>query len=233
MYLSEFLTQHLRYDFQAIDCDAFCKMCGKRITSGVPQKNVIKKTTFNDYQFLPYKSDVLCSQCSALIGDVQLPGDDQKRRLRSFSFLATKNAFKVLKREEIWEHLLTLPKGPFVFCVTYSNKKHIAFKTSIQHDDRRYSVYTDKGQIDIELDKIEELVELIQAWYTVLPGKEDTKQQPTWFTKGEILSGGKNYKNIAVYGIERYYVENSFLEQYRGTALLNLLVFALNKKNIF
>lgn len=206
-------------------------MCGLGITQGVHQKNIIKKATFNDYQYLKYDSDFLCQPCAALISDIRFADDvkDQKRRLRSFSFLATENGFKVLKREDIWETIFTPPAGPFVFCVTYSNKKHIAFKTRIQCDSQNYVVYTDKGEVLLELAKITELARIISCWYKILPGKQNIKQQPTFFTKSEILHGGYNFRNISEYGIERYNIENRFLEKYRNTTLLTLLVFALNK----
>ena len=97
-----------------------------------------------------------------------------------------------------------------------------------------FKIFTDQEEVEINLDEInkhdDKLPEIIQSWYSVIPGKEDTKQQPTWFTKGEILTGGKKLKNIKAYGIEKYWEENLFLEKFRNTALLKLLVFALNKK---
>lgn len=230
MHLSNFLTRHLKYSYQTVKCSAVCKMCGKALKIGVKQKDIIKKATFNDYQYLTYKSDFLCAECSALISDIQLPNDDKKRRLRSFSFIATERDIKVLKRDQLWDYLTNPPEPPFVFCVTYSNKKHIAFKSQIQFEQQSYSVFTDKGEVKINLASLGELLRIIAVWYTVLPDKAETKQQPTWFTKTEILAGGRNYKNIAVYGVQKYQKENLFIDPYRNTALLTLLVFALNKK---
>lgn len=230
MYLSNFLTQHLKYSYQTVECSTVCKMCGKALKIGVNQKDIIKKATFNDYQYLTHKSDFLCTECSALISDIQLPRDDKKRRLRSFSFIASEQDFKVLKREQLWNCLLNPPEPPFVFCVTYSNKKHIAFKSQIQFEQQSYSVFTDKGEVKIDLRDLGKLLRIIAEWYTILPDRVETKQQPTWFTKGEILNRGRNYKNIIAYGLQKYQEENQFLKQYRNTALLTFLVFALNKK---
>lgn len=230
MYLSEFLARHLRHNFKTVECADICKMCGKHLVQGVKQKDVIKKATFNDYQYLTRKSNFMCIECSALIGDIQFPCDDKKRRLRSFSFIAELGSIKILKRDRLLEYIIDPPEPPFVFCITYSNKKHIAFKSQIQFDKKAYTVFTDKGAVLIDLKVIKELLVILSAWYTVLPGKEDTKQQPTWFTKGEILKSGKNYKNIIAYGLQKYQQENCIIEPYRNTALLTLLAFALNKK---
>lgn len=228
MYLSEFLAKHLKYSFETVECGEVCKMCGKGIRKGVLQKDIIK-STFTDYQYLRYDSRYLCPECCALIGRITL-GDNGLTWLRNFSFIATEDSFRVLKREKLLSTLINPPDPPFVLCITYSNKKHISFKSRIQLSNKVYSVFTDKGEVEIAPHNITELLKILISWYTVLPDKQNTKQQPTWLTKGEILNGGKNYKNINAYGLGRYQEENLFIEQYRETSLLKLLTFALNKK---
>lgn len=229
MYLSEFLSRHLEYNFPVTYGNTICKMCGKIIFEGVKQADIINKQTFNDYQYLKYDSKFLCVHCSATIGQIAVDGKE-KTRLRSFSFIATENDFLILKREQLWNYIFNPPEDRFVFCVTYSHKKHIAFKSQIQYSNKLYKIFTDKGEVELDLYYLEDLAEIIQNWYTVLPDKVESKQQPTWFTKGEILSGARNIKNITRYGIQKYYSENLFLGKYRNTTLLTLLVFAVNKK---
>lgn len=228
MYLSDFISRHLKADLPISDCDCVCKMCGKAIKQGIGQKDIIKKATFTDYQYLRHNSAYLCVECSKLIGVIEV--NEKKTWLRNFSFICDKDKLTILKREKIWEHLFDPPESPFVFCVTYSNKKHIAFKSEIQYSRESYKIFTDKGAALIEPEKLREIAAIIQSWHMILPGKEETKQQSTWFTKTEILTGGRNYKNIRLYGLDRYLRENAALDIYRNTALLKLLVFAVNKR---
>ena len=74
------------------------------------------------------------------------------------------------------------------------------------------------------------VIETIQPWYSVITEKADTKAQPTYFTKDDIMNGCKNYKRIENYGINKYILENQQIEQWRGSQILKLLVFCLNKK---
>jgi CRISPR type IV-associated protein Csf1 len=227
MYLSEFISRNLECELPIIDCDSICRMCGKSIIEGVKQKDIIKKSTFTDYQYLKYNSDILCVDCCALIGTIKVNG--KKTWLRNFSFICADNGLLFLKRHELLEHILNPPEPPFVYVITYTNKKHIAFKSEIQHNNECYKIFTDKGEVIIEPEKLKEITKIIQSWYSILPGKEESKQQPTYFTKGEILSGAKNMKNIQAYGLHKYIEENKFLGSFRNTALLKLLVFAVNK----
>ena len=73
------------------------------------------------------------------------------------------------------------------------------------------------------------MLEILNSWYKVLDGNE-SKQQPTYFTKADIL--GENvptYNKIKVYGIYKYLQEVKTLESYRNTLYLKLLVHILNK----
>lgn len=226
MYLSEFIGRHLKHNLEVLDCDTICKMCGKKIIQGVNRKDIIK-SSFTDYQYLKYDSDFMCPECASLIAQIQVNG--KSTWLRNFSFICTETTFLSLKREEIWDWIFVPPTPPFVFVVTYTNKKQIAFKAAIQEDNKTFKIFTDKGEVEITPSKLNDLTEILRNWYTIVPNKADSKLQPTYFNKSEILSGGKNLKNIENYGINRYVNENNFLNQYRNTPLLKLLVFALNK----
>jgi hypothetical protein len=63
-----------------------------------------------------------------------------------------------------------------------------------------------------------------------LEGKEGTSQEPTYFTKNEILYGTNNLKKIECYGFENYIKENSIISKFRGAMWLKLIVTLLNKE---
>jgi len=225
MRLSELIAKHIKYDFPLAECSVQCAVCRKKIVQGVPKKKIIK-SSFTDYEYLKHISDYLCPQCCALIGQVTVNG--KKTWLRNFSFIASDSEFKVLKRENILKNILNPPDPPFVFCVTYTNKKQVAIKASVQFSSEIFTVHTDKGSAEVRPAAIKELLKVITGWYTVVPEKSHLKIKPTYFTKQEIKSGSDNMHKIKQYGVEKYWKENVFLEKYRNTGLLNLLVFSLN-----
>lgn len=208
--------------------DSICMFTGRHINEGVHRKNIISDR-FNDHEYLRYPSDYLSVDAALCIAPV-IKGEKGYNSLRNYSFLATENEFRILQRGEIMDVLLCPPQPPFVIAVTFSNKKHTAFKTIPALDRGRFIVTTDKGQVMINHDLISELVPVIQKWYTVVAGKEDSSMLPTYFTKDEILFGSSNFKRILEYGEEQYFSENAIIDRYRCSLLLTLIVHVLNKK---
>lgn len=194
-----------------------CCMCGNE-NPCIDRKDVIK-STFMDHEYLD-SSKYICVYCAACVG-YQMSSSDA---LRSTSFLATETEFKKLKKFEIWEYIEFPPHVPYVLAVTFSNKKHIAFKALISPGENRF-ISTDKGNVVIDFNQ--KLVGILKNWYRII---NDTKQEPTAFTKNDILFGCQNFKKIESYGDVKYFNENSFLNTYRGTDSLNLLVYLLNKQ---
>lgn len=224
MNVTEFIGRHMNCELPVVEYAGVCKMCGCQINAGVHISNAINKSTFMDFQYFRHVSDYLCVNCVSVMGKIN------GTYLRNYSFICTDAELRILKRENILELILNPPAPPFVFTVSYSNKKHIAFKAGIQQCRDIFIVSTDIGDVQIDRQKAISIVNIIQCWYSIIPEKTQTKQQPTWFTKDDILHGCKNTKRIIDYGIEKYFTENQQIEQWRGTSLLKLLVFALNKK---
>ena len=136
-----------------------------------------------------------------------------------------------MKREDILQEILSLNDSPFVICVTYSNKKHTAYKSTLNYSIEKFVVTTDLGDVVVERKKLEAILPTLQSWYSVIKGKQNTSTQPTYFTKSEILNGSTNTKRIRQYGVEKYFRENAEIGKYRNTAFLNLIVHILNKKS--
>ena len=199
-----------------------CCICGGENLLGLPQRKVLR-ASFMDWEYIQ-DGDGVCVYCAACLG----VGQKQSEWLRYTSFLATPSYLLRLRREQVWEHLVNLPKEPFVFGVTYSHKKHISFKAPVnQPDANPVLVQTENGRVSFFPEKTRDLLQVLQNWYTV---SHNTAQLPTYFTKTDILNGCTNYKRIEVYGVDDYFRENAIIAPYRQTALLQLLVYALNKR---
>ncbi len=224
----EFIARHLDYSFtdkpiKEYDCQ--CKLCGKDSNFGV--SGMITDTFTDHAYFRNPESDLLCRDCAVVLGKIEHNG--KKTFLRNFSFLCTEEEFRILKREEILDIILKPPKGKFILCVTYNNKKHMAFKAQIQENREWFRVTTDTGVVAVDRKKAEDIISVIQNWYSVIPEKADTKAQPTYFTKQDILTGCNNYKKMEEYGAEKYFTENQQIDRLRRSGMFKLLVFCLNK----
>ncbi len=228
MHIIDFIGRLITADNLPLEkCDTACAFSSERITEGVPFEIAIKKT-FNDNAYLRYPSTHISRNAYVCMARIMAMGKDDFE-LRKFHFLATENDLRILKREELQALLTEPPDPPFVLSITGSNKKHRAFKAIISFERDHYPVSLDGMNIIFDRIKAEKILPVMQRWYTILPGKENTKQQPTWFWKNHIERGCMNQKMIAEYGINKYFSENQIFEQFRGEPWFALLLFTLNK----
>lgn len=226
--LFHLISRHL--DFSKLDnvedVDTICLFTGQKITKGIHRKHVIK-STFTDLEFLKFDSDYVSLDVASTMTNI-LPGKTRPVSLRNYSFLAIEKELKLLKNSELLPFLVAPPEPPFFFCISFNNKKHLAFKAKLNFSRENFLITTDIGDCLIEKSKVEEILPVIQKWYTVISEKADTKAEPTYFTKDEILKGSKNYKRIESYP-GNYFQEDQFIQKYRGTMLLKILVHCLIK----
>jgi len=103
----------------------------------------------------------------------------------------------------------------------------MSFKGRVNCGGRRYYVTTDIDTAEIDLSRMASAIEAMRSWYSVC---KDTAVKPTWFTKNDILRGVTNYKKIENYGTEQFLKEDAVLSKWRGNHALEILTYALNKK---
>lgn len=209
---------------------AICSFTGQAIREGIQNKYLIKDT-FTDHEYIRFKSDY-SSVDAALCIEAVVPRESGAglNSLRNYNYYASEKELRVLKSSEVLDLLLNIPDVPFRIALTFSNKKHTSYKTVTNTNKDYYLVTTDKYNCYFDRARVNQFLPIIQAWYTVLPGKEGVAQPPTYFTKEEIL-GNKQpiFSKTEAYGMERYEEENELLEQYRGMSLFSLIVNFLQK----
>lgn len=206
--------------------DAICAFSGKKITEGVPLGKLLS-ANFTDMAYLRYPSQyaaVAVAQC------MQPISEDGRASLRNYSFLATPKELRLLSRAELLGAILQEKQTPFVLCITYNGKKHISYKAKPQCSNEMFTVYTDAVEVVVRRQDLIELMPILSAWYSIIPGKEATSTQPTYFTKDEILHGSAPAHKILAYGEAKYFEENNVLEKYRRNPVLGLIVFTLQKQ---
>jgi len=226
----QLITKHINKNILTCEIkqvNTICKWSGKNITEGILFSDIIGDS-FTELEIFKYKSDYL-SVDFALLTQPVIKGEKQLNALRNYSFFATNKELKILNRDTILELLLNIPETPFQLGITYSNKKHIAYKTPINYSKHIFKVCTDTGTVVFDVIKANKLLPIIQSWYTIA---KTTSLQPTYFTKDEILGVSMpNTTKISEYGIVKYFAENDILKQYRNTMFFKLLVHVLNKKD--
>lgn len=223
----ELIAQHLNelnLKLPIHKVDTVCSFTGEKIVAGVSNDDLIQHT-FTDHAYIKYPSGY-SSIHAALCMSAVIKSEKGFNSLRNYSYLATNQELKLLKRSDILSILVEPPSTEFVLCVTYSNKKHTAYKSRVNYSDDDYVVTTDKGNVEVNLYNLKYILPILQSWYTVT---KDTKQQPTYFTKKDILNGCSDTRRIHAYGVEKYFEESAQIESFRNTAFLELVVFALNK----
>ena len=228
------ITRHLDQSGMKLrkwqNIDSFCAFTGAPITVGVKLSDVIKKT-FTDQAFIRYPSEYVSLEIAMLL-ETTVPAEKGYNCLRNYSFLATEKELLLLKREDILSHILSPPRDFYYFCVTYSNKKHIAFK-AIPNNYRVLVITTDKGNVRIDYDALDIFLPIIQNWYTILPSETGKATPRTYFSKAQILGESiPNFNQIKAYGLDRFEEENNLLDKIRKSALFELIVFVLNKKGL-
>ena len=222
------ISKHLYlYKLEHIEnVDTICLFTGQHIKKGIHKKHVIK-STFTDLEYLKYDSDYVSIDIAATMTNL-ISSKTRPSSLRNFSFMANDNKILFLSRNQLLEYLLEPIDPPFFFCLSFNNKKHLAFKSSINFSKTNYKITTDIGDCIIDIEKVNKILPVIQNWYTVIPEKSTTKTLPTYFTKEEILKGSQNINRIEKYKGD-YFKENSFIESYRNTLFLKILVHCLIK----
>jgi hypothetical protein len=225
----QLITKHL--DKSLLTCkienvNTICAFSGAKISEGIKFSEIIRER-FTELEIFKFKSNYL-SVDFALLTQPVIQGTKQLNSLRNYSFFATDKELKILNRDEILELLFNIPETPFQIAITYSNKKHLAYKTPLNYNKEKFKVCTDAGIVEFDVKKAKQIFPILQNWYTIA---KQTTQQPTYFTKDEILGLSiPNNSKISEYGIEKYFAENDILKPYRNTLFLKLLVHILNKK---
>lgn len=203
-----------------------CAFTGQPLTKACLKKDVIGGN-FTDHTYLRYQSSYISTDIAKLIVGKAVNGNG----LRNYSFYADNEGLQVLSREDIWHYIFLEKPMPFVLCVTFNNKKHIAFKATPQYNSNHFRIYTDIGECEFDYERLKDAIEVMQKWYTVVKGKEETTLQPTYFTKANILGESiPSHTQILAYGEDKYRTDNEILERFRGTLTLKVLVHLLNKE---
>ena len=187
-----------------------CMVCGKNISEGIPWKKVIGSSFTNWDEFKSKSSTYVCRECA-----VTLMTGEIATQLRRSSFIVTEKGIEFFKNSDLAAKLFTPPKPPFIFCVTFSFKKHNAFHSVIAYSRDLYSIRQEDKLIYFDRKKAAKTFRsMVRLYYG-------------GFTKQEILTNSYHPKRILNYGIDEFEKEEAVLYFERGSELFELLAAAL------
>lgn len=187
-----------------------CMVCGKEITEGVPWKKVVGGSFTNWDEFMSPSSTHVCKECA-----VTLMTGDIATQLRRSSFIVTEQGVEFFPNSDLAAKIFNPPEPPFIFCVTFSFKKHNAFHSMISFSRDRYHIRQENQLIDIELDKARKLFAAMTRFYY------------GGFTKQEIQNEEYHPKRIMDFGLFKFEELETILSFERGSPLFELLIAAL------
>lgn len=191
--------------------EGYCYLCGEKTEWGMSVTKVFSNV-FTDWNVGKCRNSThVCPACSFTI--LTSP---KRHALRSFSNVANEERLYLPNRVEMREFLLSPPIPPFVINLAVSQKKHIAFKGEVNYSRDVFTVMYEEMPVLINRQEFTKLLNLVEHF---LYG----------FTKTEITTGQYNQKRILDFGIEEWQAFENQVKVYRGTPLLDVVMFVAQK----
>ncbi|GGE47816.1 hypothetical protein GCM10011391_28220 [Pullulanibacillus camelliae] len=188
-----------------------CFLCGDPMTQGIKIKKAFS-SVFTDWnQANNPQGTHICSACAFSV----LTNKKARIGVRMFSLIAADKLY-ITNRKELREWLLDPPEPPFLAMCAVSQKKHLIMKAIVNYSRDIFSVQYEETPVTVDRVKFTNLLNLIEHF---LYG----------FTKTEILTGQYSQKRILDFGIEEWEAFENRIKPYRGTGLLDVVMFVAQK----
>lgn len=211
MTVQEFIYQvsgaNNEHTLEDVECN--CALCKKKITQGIKTKK-ITSGNFTNHDVV--SGNYLCEACANIMKS------ELSTRLRRSSFIAFKDKIIYFKQADIASWIFKDKETPFVIGITFSYKKHNAFRCIINYSNDDFFIRQEEKLIKIEKEIAKKLFKAMMRLYL------------TYFTKDNIKSGKYNIALINKYGVEKFNELEQILSQHRKTDMFDLLVEALPSK---
>jgi hypothetical protein len=188
-----------------------CFLCGEQIQEGIPTKHVFSDV-FTDWNRSRYPIGThVCPACAFTI----LTNPNGRVSLRNFSFVAADKLY-LPNRIEMRRFLLEPPEPPFLIVLAVSQKKHLAFKGTVSYSRDIFTVMLEETEVIVNRKEFARLLAIVEHFLFA-------------FTKTEITTGEYNQQRVLKFGIDRWEWFEEQVKSYRGTELLNVVMFVAQK----
>ena len=192
------------HTLETLECK--CALCKQNITQGIKTKK-ITSGNFTNHDVV--SGEYLCEACANIMQS------ELSTTLRRSSFIACENEIIYFKQADLAQWIFTEKKLPFVLCVTFSYKKHNAFRAVINYSNNEFYIRQEEKLIEIKIEEAKKLYKDMMYLYL------------TYFTKDNIKAGDYNIALVQKFGLSKFEECESVIKQYRKTDMFDLLIEAL------
>lgn len=193
------------------DHDGLCYLCGEHMSQGIKLKKIFSNV-FTDWNAGNERTAThVCPACC-----FNILTSSERYGLRMFSHVANNERLWLTNRMELRDFFISPPSPPFVINIAVSQKKHISFKGEVNYSRDIFTVMYEEMPVLIDRKEFTRLLELVEHF---LYG----------FTKTEITTGDYNQKRILDFGIEEWEAFEERVKKYRGSSLLDVVMFVAQK----
>lgn len=145
--------------FSHIKIEFDCPICKKHASSGIRTKDIVS-SNFTDWA---YVGEYVCPNCADLFS------------LYFYSYTVDPDGIHLYNARELRNQLITPQKPPFLFVITTSQKKHLFYRASWNHDNKRFAVNLETETIYTTPDRMKQLFDFVECLQTLGAGKERMK----------------------------------------------------------
>ena len=196
-----------------------CGYTGKKITKGVKISEIFKPNFTEIENFKYIESGYLSVDIA-----ISLTSFDGRAGLRNFCLYANEKKLKFVKYSNYLDLIMNIPDIPFDICFTFGGKKHVAYKSTLQHDKNNFIIETDKGTAYFNRKEINEFLPIMQKWYS------EFEKNKTYFIKKQISGEEEiNPRQIIRYGKDKFFAEKKIINKYKNKLIFKLFTKILQK----
>lgn len=138
-------------EFPVVDAHFVCKVCNMECTSGVATKQIVS-SNFTDWQYI---GDHVCEDCAKLFS------------LYFYSYEVGPDGIELFNAREASGKILGEHKPPFRLIITKSRKKHLFYKSVVNHDPDTFSINLEEETIQTTRQRMRDLFDFVECLITI------------------------------------------------------------------
>ena len=157
---NEFVKQVEIKQFPHTEMEFDCPICKRHVSTGVRTKDIVS-SNFTDWA---YVGECVCPACADLFS------------LYFYNYVVDPDGIHLYNVRELRYQLTTPQKPPFLFVITTSQKKHLFYRSTWNHDSARFAVNLETETIYTTPERMRQLFDFVECLQTLGSGKEQMKR---------------------------------------------------------
>lgn len=134
-------------EFPAEKVDFICPICHREKCEGVPTKKIIS-SNFTDFQYI---DKYICSECTELFS------------IYFYNYIVDPDGIRLLNVRQLRDELCRKQTPPFRFIITTTQKKHLFYRSVLNHSADRFAVNLEMEIIYTTCERMRYLFDLVET----------------------------------------------------------------------